>query len=318
MNMGDNVLRAFIVGYFMFITSLLLPGKATGQAGGPESGTEVQTQAQQWTLVFEDRFEGTRLDTAKWRAVYGVPRDLDFRDQKAWHLPENIDVSDGKLNIIARRQAMDSMPVVTSWEPFKMKHEDFEYTTGEVWSTQKFHYGRFEARVKIPKGKGFWPAFWTFGGNPWNEIDIFEFWNEYDFRGNVDPGKLSRVHHMNLWFDNNNDGLGTPCSASYAGPDFSEDFHVFTMIWSPEHVSWYVDGELKRVVYQHYPFRGARPRCLYTEWDGEFFLNAFPQDPMSIVMNLAIQSDRNAPDETTPFPARMEVDWVRYYKRLQK
>jgi len=41
----------------------------------------------------------------------------------------------------------------------------------------------------------------------------------------------------------------------------------------------------------------------------------YAKDPMSIVLNFAIEYGKFGPDNTTPFPSQMEIDWVRYYKR---
>jgi beta-glucanase (GH16 family) len=58
---------------------------------------------------------------------------------------------------------------------FNGSNETFRFSSGEIWTDEKFFHGVYTARVKLPKGKGFWPAFWLYSGNPWNEIDIFEF-----------------------------------------------------------------------------------------------------------------------------------------------
>lgn len=309
-------------------TILCLTGPARAATEGPgNTGEAAATPADvpapdrgrppAWVLVFEDRFGGGRLDTAAWEPVYGVPRDLDFRMQKAWHLPENLAVENGLLRLTARRDSLPQMPVVTFWEPLEVKQEDFAFSTAEVRTREKFHYGRYEARVRIPRGKGLWPAFWLFGGHPWNEIDIFEFWNEYDRQGRTDTTLLARVHHMNAWYDPGDTGQALPCSDSYTGGDFSARFHVFTMIWSPEHISWYVDGELKRVVFSTYQADRPPRSCPVFSAGGRLYLKSFPRDPMAIIFSLGIQSGGDAPDGSTPLPAAMEVDWVRYYRRVE-
>lgn len=274
-----------------------------------------------WVLIFEDNFDGNSLDLSKWNIVTGVPRDINFESQKAWHKPDNIVVENGLLKIISKRETLNNMPVVTSWNPYTVKYENFNYSSGEIWTKFNFEYGMFQARIKIPKGKGFWPAFWTFGGGPWNEIDIFEFWNENNIWNNYDPSKLSKVHHMNAWYDFDNDGNGNDCSEKYEGVDFSQDFHIFTMIWSRDHIYWYVDGDLKRTLYQHYDLEMSPVSCNIHEFDKYFYIKTFPKDPMGIILNVAIQcgTDRygnnKEPDASTPFPSQMEVDWVKYYAR---
>ena len=265
-----------------------------------------------WVLVFEDNFDGNSLDLSKWNPYKGVPRDIDFKSQKAWHKPENVVIEDGLLKIVSRRETMDSMPVVTSWEPYTVKYEDFEYTSGEIWSKTAFSHGKLEARIKIPHGWGFCPAFWMFGNeiilesgnkkNRNNEIDVFEFWNEKK------PSDMHKMHHLTVHYDRKYR------HSSYKGPDFSADFHVFTMIWDENKIEFYVDGVLKRTDYK-YKKRGKGIECQLHAGKKYKGNKVFPTYPMNIILNNAVLAGDNAPNENTSFPAYMEVDYVRYYER---
>ena len=269
-----------------------------------------------WVLVFEDNFDGNTLDLSKWNPITGVPRDFDFTLQKAWHLPENLVVNNGSLKIITKKL---TTPYTGTWvidwstNPPTTKTSTFNYTTGELWTKSTFSYGKFEARVKIPKGKGFFPAFWTFGGNPWNEIDIFEFHNEKT-NDNYDASKLSKVHIMTSHYDYDNDGNTNLCMTNYSGVDFSQDFHTFAVIWEKDKIQWLVDGVVKRTDFRYYTILSQPTGCSITA--GQYILNQiYPKDPMAIIFNLAIQSGSDSPDNSTLFPSQMEVDWVRYYQR---
>lgn len=257
-----------------------------------------------YVLVFEDDFNGNSLDSSKWNVVSGVVRDVNFELQKAWHKPENVVVSNGTLKIISKRENLCNMPVVTSWNPYTVKYEDFDYTTGEIATKYKFSFGRIEARVKIPKGKGFWPAFWMFGDNPvYNEIDIFEFWDNN-----------TTDHHMNLHYDRDGDGDPNHCSEHYSGVDYSTDFHIFTLIWDWDRIAWYVDGSLKRFVAR---YKNSISQEVICDLPPGIYIDrsVYPVDPMMIILNTAIQSGSSAPNAATQFPNQLEVDWVRYYQR---
>jgi len=253
-----------------------------------------------WKLVFEDNFDGNTLDLSKWFHWTGVPRDPTFNSQKAWHKAENSVVENGLLKIISKREQE------THW--WNGEYVDFDYTSGEIWTNLKFIHGKLEALIKIPKGWGFAPAFWMFGNPPWNEIDVFEFSNERE--------NLSKIHCMNVHYGNKD----KTCSSNYIGPDFSEDFHVFTMTWDENCIRWYVDGALKKKLSRYYtavgliPVPGIEVDCdLYP---GMYVQQPFPRDPMNIVLNVAILNGSNEPDRTTPFPSQMEVDYVKFYQRL--
>lgn len=247
-----------------------------------------QCNTNPWVLVFEEDFSGNSLDLSVWNPVTGVPRDPCFESQKAWHKPDNVIVENGLLKIISKQETLLNQ-CFDIWIDDGMQHfcSNFEYSTGEIWTKKKFLYGKFEARIKIPKGKRFWPAFWLFGGSVWNEIDIFEFWNEDDILGNYDPNKLSKVHHMNVWYDYISDGNGDDCGTKYTGSDFSQNFHVFTVIWEKNKIEWYVDGNLKRTDYRYYTILGQTTGCTINAW-GQYILNKiYPKEPMSIILNSA-------------------------------
>lgn len=262
-----------------------------------------QCNNKSWALVFEDYFDGSSLDLTKWEPWTGVPR----KPPTAWHLPENIEVSDGILKIISKKLDTPYTGTWIFWEANQpiVQTADFDYTTGELWTNQKFSYGKFEARVKIPKGKGFGPAFWLYGGPPWNEIDIFEFGED----GTTE-------HHMTAHYDYDNCGKdGHGCSTKYTGGDFSNDFHIYTVIWEKDKIEWYVDGSLKRTDYRFYTILGQTVGCELKALTQYIRNEVYPRDPMNIVFNVAVLYGNNGPNSSTPFPNQMEVDWVRYYKK---
>ena len=295
-------------------------------------GTEVcfletfdQCNYDEWELVFEDNFEGINLDLSLWNIVTGIARDPNFETQKAWHTPENIKVENGLLKIITKKELLlNQCDEVWINGGIQTICSDFDYTTGEINTKFRFDFGKFEARIKIPKGKGFWPAYWLYyeDATSYNEIDVFEFWNENDIFNNYDPSKLSKVHHMNVYYDFDNTGTPKMCGTKYNGDDFSQDFHLFTLIWEPNKIEWYVDGKLKRTDHRYYSLLGQPIGCNVCAFTPYTKNKIYPIEPMAKVLNLAIQhgydkygNDR-APDNTTPFPSQMEVDWVRFYKRV--
>ncbi|MEO0075699.1 MAG: glycoside hydrolase family 16 protein [candidate division WOR-3 bacterium] len=184
-----------------------------------------------WVTVFEDNFDGNTLDLSKWTLPYqGVLRDFSHSKEKQWYantgntpsvpITNNIEVSNGTLKLIARRE---SPPIVGTYvsdystNPWTYTTTNFDYSSAEIDSKYKFGYGMYEIRCKIPKGKGFWPAFWMYGENANgvnNEIDVFEFWDN-----------STNDHNMTVHYN------GQMCLTDYNGPDYSQAFHTFTVIW---------------------------------------------------------------------------------------
>jgi beta-glucanase (GH16 family) len=286
-----------------------------------------------WVCVFDDSFDGNEINHQYWNIPYqGVLRDFDFIDSKHWFantgttpsipISHNITI-DGNLNLIAKKEEPQiTGTFVTDWStsPPTYKTSNFKYSTAEIESRFKFGHGIFEARIKIPKGKGFWPAFWTYSDDPWSEIDIFEFWNEKDVFGGFAPNKLSKIHNTNMHYDYDYDGLTNMCEDEYTGVDFSEDFHIFTVVWGKDKTQWLVDGILKREDH-HFHNDLGQVICYLESWIPYVQNLIYPEDPMNIYFTLSIQHGYDTygnkePDETTPFPSQIEVDWVRYYKRM--
>lgn len=258
-----------------------------------------------WTLVFEDNFEGSKLDESKWSIQLWGQGALVGDKFQEYNTLENCEVSNGTLKIWAKCDTIDTLAVF--WEkPETIMRDGFpnrrqyNFTSSNIWTKYQYKYGKYEIRCKIPKGKGFWPAFWVFGGNEWNEIDVFEFWENNSFD-----------HNMTVHYN------GQSCLTDYSGPDFSQDFHTFTMYWTPYLILWYVDGEPKRITPKFYSLLGQPLDCNSINAYGHYMMNEiFPTDPMNIIANLAISSAEWQPDNCNDFPQSLEIDYIRYYKQI--
>lgn len=160
-----------------------------------------------------------------------------------------------------------------------------EYNGGVITSFESFglRYGYFEIRAKLPKGKGLWPAFWLGPtSKDWPpEIDIVELLGH-------EPNKVYMTHHWK-----NASGKHKYRQTAYTGPDFSTNYHVFAAEWTPTEIVWYIDG-IER-------YRSDRN---------------VPQVPMYVLTALTIGGKwPGAPDRTTSFPAYMDIDFIRVFKK---
>lgn len=261
-----------------------------------------------YQLVFEDNFGGNSFDHKKWDIIEGVPRDFNFEQQKAWRSANNIEVSNGTLKIIAKKLTTPYIGTwVTDWStnPPTTKTSTFDYTTGEIWTKLKFFQGIFEIRCRMPEGKGFGPSFWTFGGQRWNEIDVFEIYGD-----NIDRFTCN-VHH-----DYDGDGQSEYCSY---GQDNVTDFtqwHTFTCIFDFDKIIWFIDGNLIRIFYRIITVNGDPVVCGDDIGIGEYIQEkSYPLENMHIIASMAIMSGSNAPDVNTVFPSTFEIDYIRYYKK---
>jgi len=165
-----------------------------------------------------------------------------------------------------------------------------QYTSARMETKNTFSqaYGEFEARIKLPPGEGLWPAFWLEGDDVYQvgwpacgEIDVVE-------PDSKNPYLLQAYAHAPR-FDHKAD-LTLP-EAMTAG------FHTYSVVWTPKGITWYFDG---------YPYSHM---SAYKGWpfDKRFF----------IILDLAVGGGYpGPPDASTPFPAKMVVDWVRVYRRV--
>ncbi|MEZ4404171.1 MAG: glycoside hydrolase family 16 protein [Kofleriaceae bacterium] len=157
-----------------------------------------------------------------------------------------------------------------------------------------FTYGRVEARLKLPRGQGIWPAFWLLGADidtvGWpacGEIDAMEL------RGQEPDRVLGSLHGPGY------SGAGA-VSKTYRRPDgldFDDDFHVFAIEWDQRYIAWEVDGVTYQVVTP-----AQLPAGTSWVFDHDFF----------VILNLAVGGNfLGPPDATTVFPQELVVDYVR-------
>ena len=253
-------------------------------------------EVQGWRLVWADEFNrpaGTPVDPAKWNVETGGwgwgNRELQYYTDSTLNVVHD---GRGNLAITASRQRI---PGLACW------YGACRYTSARINTGGKFEklYGRFEARIKVPRGQGLWPAFWMLGNNfkqvGWpscGEIDIMEH------IGREPRTVYGTVHGPGY---SGADGIG-------AGYTFSEDladkFHVFAVEWEPNEIRWYVDGILYHTVTPDKLPAGA-------PW-------VFNR-PFFLILNLAVGGYwPGYPDESTRFPQRMLIDYVRVYDREQR
>lgn len=259
-----------------------------------ESVTALVAVAHQWgeySLVWSDEFNGSKLDESVWNYNTGGGGWGNNESQYYTNRPENIRLVDGCLEIEARKE----------------KYENREYTSARIYSKGKksFLYGKMEARIKFPGGKGTWPAFWMMGesGN-WpkcGEIDIIEHIGSQDTRASFalhtqeKNGSNGRNWHGTHFFDN----------------PLSNDFHTYGVEWCEEEengkdcIRFTVDGEVYATVWE--------------SKIGDTVSWPFCQ-PHYFILNLAIGGTMGGSIDDAIFNQKriMYVDWVRVYQRQEQ
>src|SRR5687767_7975017 len=251
----------------------------------PGASVRAGTPGINWTLTFSDEFDGpdgSSPDATKWVPEVGGWGWGNNELQHYTGRPENARIEGGNLVIEARQESFGG----NAYTSARLK------TQGVAdWT-----YGKFEARLKLPKGQGIWPAFWMLGSNitevNWpacGEIDIMEHVN-HDLR------IIGSLHGPGY-------NAGGAISGSYTipGASYFDSFHTYAIEWGPDVVYWYVDDNLYSVKsVLDVPAGGA--------W-------AFNDHPFFMLLNVAVGGFwPGNPDASTVFPQQMLVDYVRVYE----
>ena len=237
--------------------------------------------ADNYELVWSDEFNGNYLDTNTWNYEIGTGSWGWGNNEQQYYTDRNIKVSNGTMKITAKREDYGGM----------------KYTSSRITTKNKknFKYGKIEARIKMPKFKGVWPAFWMLGANQdsvgWpkcGEIDIVEAINDE----NLVYGTLHWFHDPG----NNNADSGSSVAVANR-----TEYHVYGVEWTADKLRWYVDGKVYRTM--------DVSNDSFSEVRKEYF----------VIFNMAIGGQWPGYDiDETAFPATMEVDWVRAYKKVEE
>jgi beta-glucanase (GH16 family) len=242
-----------------------------------------------WVLVDGDEFDGpagARPDPGRWSFEVGGGGFGNNESQYYTDRPENAALDGaGRLVITARREAFGGRAYTSARLTTRGKRE--------------LTYGRVEARLQLPRGKGMWPAFWLLGANftqaGWpacGEIDVMES------RGAQPALAFGSLHGPG--YSGGDALMGT--ARAPAGATFADDLHDYAVEWEPGIVRWFVDGALYHEV-RSTRLPGGSP------W-------VFDAHPFFILLNLAVGGRFGGePDATTLFPQTLVAEYVRVYAR---
>ncbi|MBO7939861.1 ricin-type beta-trefoil lectin domain protein [Streptomyces antibioticus] len=281
---------------FASLSTGLAQGAAPDASSSAKSPTTVtvtqaqeQAQAAAAAVTFSDEFDGpagAAVDGGKWLIETG---DNVNNHERQYYTAGNRNAAldgQGHLVITARRENPGN---------YQCWYGRCEYTSARLNTSGRFTttYGRVEARMKVPRGQGMWPAFWMLG----NDIGQVGWPNsgEIDVMENVgfEPSTVHGTLHGPGYSGSGGIGAGYTLPGGQA---FADAFHTFAVDWSPNAITWSVDG----TVYQRRTPADLGGR----QWvfDKPFFL----------ILNLAVGGYwPGDPDGSTSFPQQLLVDYVR-------
>ena len=247
-------------------------------------GYTTPTSYDGYTLAWQDEFSGATL-SGDWTHEIGTGSNGWGNNELQYYRKENTSMVDGFLVITAKKESFGGR----------------SYTSSRIITqgNQSFQYGRIDIRALLPQGQGIWPALWMLGDSfstvGWpacGEIDIME-----KIGG---EGNENEVHGTLHWDNNGSHACTCEQGNQYTLSNgiFADEFHVFTIIWDANAIKWYVDDQLYKTV-------DITPAAL-SEFHQKFFF----------IFNVAVGGNwPGSPDNTTQFPQRMIVDYVRVFNK---
>ena len=263
-----------------------LTGQSQTRPGLETTHDESGFVPEGYQLDWSDEFDGNELNTNDWKFEIHEPgwvnNELQRYVGKTFRGNKVVFVEDGHLTIRAQKV-------------------DDQIVSGRINArpSQGWRYGYFEARIKLPKGKGTWPAFWMmpvnvdWATNPWprcGEIDIME-------EVGYSPGNVSSSIHCESYNHTSN----TQKTHSMYVPTAEDEYHVYSVEWTSERLTFFVDGRKQMDFFKEsdnhsaWPFHYAFHPILNLAWGGSW-------------------GGAQGVDESA-LPTEMLVDYVRVYKK---
>ncbi|WP_394437142.1 ricin-type beta-trefoil lectin domain protein [Streptomyces sp. SGAir0957] len=267
------------------LSATLVASAATGVARAEPSDATAATAA---AVTFSDTFDGaagSAVNSSKWTLETGD--NVNNHERQYYTSGTNNAALDGQGHLVITAKKENPAN-------YQCWYGTCQYTSARLNTSGKFsaQYGHVEARMKIPRGQGMWPAFWMLGTDigsvGWpnsGEIDVME-------NVGFEPSTVHGTIHGPGYSGSAGVGAGYTLPGGQA---FADAFHTFAVDWAPNSIKWSVDG----VVYQ-----------TRTPADVSGKTWAFNK-PFFLILNLAVGGYwPGDPNSSTTFPAQLVVDSV--------
>ncbi|MBI9067521.1 MAG: family 16 glycosylhydrolase [Salinivirgaceae bacterium] len=237
-----------------------------------------------WKLTFEEDFDSGKIDEQKWMNSFFWgkmllnDRYVQAGDKHYYTDNKNFELNGTTLKILTKQESAKGKV----WNPIHgFFNTDFEYTSGMLSTAHNFRqkYGRFEAKVKVDSKYPVYQAFWLKGEKIVPEIDVFKF--------NMD--RKNRFQMSNFWGDANDMKSVNKTTEKINGSNLSKDFYIYTLDWTPEKLSWKING-----------FE------VYSATQG------IPDEPLYMILSAGVNQKATPND----LPSAFEIDWVRCYEKV--
>ena len=249
-------------------------------------------------MVWSDEFSTNgAVDSNNWFHQTQLPAGGNWFNNEVQHYTNQITnsyVDSGLLSIVAKKESYTDQGVTK------------QYTSARLNSKYAFKYGRVDIRARIPKNAGTWPALWMLGKNVNEDGGYFDA--QYGDTPWPACGEIDILEHGITRSQPNNyiqSALHTPSSFGntfniggvVVGNNIDENYHIYSMNWSPNEISFLLDG----VIY--YTYNPAVKNANNWPFDKEQY----------ILLNIAMGGVAG-PIDANFTQTSMDVDYVRVYQ----
>ena len=245
----------------------------------------------EYQLIWQDDFDNSTFNEKWWTPQLGdgCPQLCGWGNNESQYYTEeeeNIRIENGYLIIQAHKKNV----------------QNIQYTSAKLITKNKlsWKHGKIEIKAKLPKGRGVWPAFWMLPEllekpMKWpddGEIDIME---HVGYNPNMIYGTIHTKKYNHL--------IGTQKSDSISVKNVSEQFHIYSIEWDKNKITWLLDNKPFNTFYKNQDnFKG---------WP-------FNDYKYYLIVNLAIGGDWGGQMgiDDTIFPQKLTIDYIKYYKKI--
>lgn len=192
------------------------------------------TEIEKWELSFEDQFESGSLDSKKWMTRYingdklmNKPYVLDD-DIHAFTDGKNIDVSNGRLGILTKKEEANSL----SWSlMFGFVDKKYNYTSDMISSAKAFNQkeGLFMAKVKLGSAD-VTQAFSLMTDEMLPHVDVFKM-------------ERNKLYAGNFW----KNGKIEKSLTRTGGSRYTKDFFIYSLEWGNGKMTWKINDLVFKV-----------------------------------------------------------------------
>ncbi|WP_406710453.1 glycoside hydrolase family 16 protein [Trueperella pyogenes] len=278
--------------------------QASGDSYDETDAAYVAPKSKYDTLVWADEFNGPKIDESKWNIIDGMANHGAIYNRGAVGIKKGLegDKDNGYLAINSKNHGTkEALKKAVGWDPYPGQplNDKQTWSSGRLESKNKysFEHGRMAVRAKVNDSQGIWPAIWMLAQDETghDEIDVLEYLGQ-------EPWTAYMTNHFGVQKHTYGKDYGT--ASIYEA--WSQKFHVYEVEWSPEEITWFIDGKK-----WFSTKKDCTPSC-----DSRHTLPMFPILETQVGDGWVGDVDYNK--RWTKQDSDFLVDWVRVYQKADQ